>query len=48
MLLKPEKGILRVSPERSVGCGKLCEQEEKTGGLAGAHLVVSGKQEVGP
>lgn len=45
MLLKLGKGTLRVSPGGSVGCGK---QEEETGGLAGAHLVVSGKQEVAP
>lgn len=48
MLLKLGKGILRVSPGWSVGCGKLGEQEEETGELAGAHLVVSGKQEVAP
>lgn len=48
MLLKLGKGTLRVSPGGSVGCGKWGEQEEETGGLAGAHLVVSGKQEVAP
>lgn len=48
MLLKLGKGILRVSSGRSVGCGRLGEQEEETGGFAGAHLVVSGKQGAAP
>lgn len=48
MLLKLGKGVLRASPGGSMGCGKLGGQEEEIGGLDGAHLVVSGKQEVAP